>query len=466
MGRRSKRAVRCLRCRLHVESCVCAELPRIELSTRVALVMHHREATKPTATGPLALTCLANSARYLHGLQDAPLDLVHLHEDGARRVLVLFPTEGARALSRALRDEDERPITLVVPDGNWRQARRIPQRVRGLEHAEHVVLPPGPPSAWGVRWEPMAGGLATFEAIARAIGVLENADAQARLESAFARIVAVTVAARSQSSAALVSDSSEASDQTAASESEGADALEIIYRDSHLVAVNKPAGVPSHRGWSRDVRSALQRVRDQIGRAVYPVHRLDRATSGILLFALSSEVARDMQGILATSDKRYLVLCRGHDVKLTRVDHALAKDPGSERREAVTDFRWLGSFERYGLYEARPRSGRTHQIRRHLKHVSQPIIGDVRYGKGDHNRIFRERFGFRRLALHCYRIAFDHPRAAHPVHLHAPLDREFTRLLQTLGLSLPELQNEGRALVLPPAGAEGKIPNHLHDEVD
>jgi tRNA pseudouridine65 synthase len=142
-----------------------------------------------------------------------------------------------------------------------------------------------------------------------------------------------------------------------------------------------------------------------------------------------------MQGILAAGDKRYLALCRGHDPQLTRVDHPLAKEPGAERREAVTDFRWLGSFQRYGLYEARPHTGRTHQIRRHLKHVSQPIIGDVRYGKGDHNRLFREQFGFRRLALHCHHITFDHPRGAHPLRLHAPLDREFTCLLEAIGLS-------------------------------
>ncbi|HET8932081.1 MAG TPA: DTW domain-containing protein [Polyangiales bacterium] len=425
MGRRSKRAARCLQCRAHVESCVCAELPRIELDTRLALVMHYREATKPTATGPLALACLPNSAHYLHGLEQAPLDLTHLHENGARRVLVLFPTEGARPLSRALRDEDTRPITLVVPDGNWRQARRIPQRVHGLEGAEHVGLPPGPPSAWGVRWEPQEGGLATFEAIARALGVLESPEVQARLEAVFARSVAVTLAARGQRS----------EDSAPAAESGDADALEIVYRDAYLVAVNKPAGIPSHHGWSRDVRPALQRVRDQIGQPVYPVHRLDRATSGLLVFALSSEVARDMQGILAVSDKRYLALCRGHDMQLTRVDHPLAKEPGAERREAITDFRWLGSFERYGLYEARPRTGRTHQIRRHLKHVSQPIVGDVRYGKGDHNRVFRERFGFHRLALHCHRITFTHPRAAHQVELHAPLDHAFTQLLAAIELS-------------------------------
>lgn len=421
MGRRWKRAARCTRCRVHIESCQCAELPVLALETRIALIMHYREALKTTATGPLALACLTNSTQHMHGVAGAPLDLTGLDENGQRRVLVLFPVEGARALSRALRAEDPRPITLVVPDGNWRQARRIPQRVRGLAGVECVGLPAGPASAWGVRHEPMAGGLATFEAIARAIGALESAEAQVRLEAAFKHVVRVTLAARGQS-------------PLRAPAAEGGEPLEIVYRDAHLVAINKPAGVPSHRGWASDVRPALQRLRDQIGHAVHPVHRLDRATSGLLLFALSSEVARDMQALLAASDKRYLALCRGRNEALTRVDHPLAKAPGAERRAAVTDFRWLGSFERYGLYEARPHTGRTHQIRRHLKHVSQPIVGDVRYGKGEHNRLFRERFGFHRLALHCHHISFTHPRGGQPIALSAPLDREFTRLLESLGL--------------------------------
>jgi tRNA pseudouridine65 synthase len=395
--------------------------------------MHYRELVKTTATGPLALACLTNSARYLHGLAGAPLDLTHLHEAERRRVLVLFPSEGARQLSRALRDEDARPITLVVPDGNWRQARRIPQRVQGLANVECVGLPPGPRSAWGVRREPMDGGLATFEAIARAIGALESREAQARMEAAFAHIVRITLAARGQGNAVTVSTAPVVSHASAATGGE-AGALEVVYRDAHLVAINKPAGLASHRGWASDELPALQLVRDQIGQAVYPVHRLDRATSGLLVFALRPEIARDMQAVLAKSDKCYLALCRGHNEALTQVDHPLAKEPGGERRAAVTDFRWLGTFERYGLYEARPRTGRTHQIRRHLKHVSQPIVGDVRYGKGDHNRLFRERFGFHRLALHCHRIEFAHPRGGQPVELHAPLDRAFTRLLESIGL--------------------------------
>lgn len=214
-----------------------------------------------------------------------------------------------------------------------------------------------------------------------------------------------------------------------------AESVEILHRDEHVVAINKPSGMPVHRGWARDGVPALQSLRDQIGQYVFPIHRLDRATSGVLLFALSSEVARDVQRLLegGVVEKRYLALCRGHDADLTRVDHPLAKRKGGEKRPAVTDFALLGQFERYGLYEASPRTGRTHQIRRHLKHASHPIIGDVQYGKGEHNRIFRERFGFHRLALHCQRLSFEHPRGLGFTAIEAPLG-DFGRLLETLEL--------------------------------
>jgi len=207
----------------------------------------------------------------------------------------------------------------------------------------------------------------------------------------------------------------------------------------------------SHRGWARDIRPALQRVRDQLGQPVFPLHRLDRATSGLLLFALSSEVARDMQSVLAAAEtrKRYLALCRGCDPQLTRIDHPLARELGALKREAVTEFRLLGTFERYGLYEAMPLTGRTHQIRRHLKHASHPIIGDVRYGKGEHNRRFRERFAFHRLALHCHRLAFRHPRTGEQMLLEAPVDEAFTQLLTKIGLltaMVPDAHPAPRAL--------------------
>lgn len=409
---------------MHVGDCLCAHIVPQALSTRLALVMHHREVRKASATGPLALAALTNSTLYVHGLRDAPLDLNPLHEEG-RRVLLLFPREGARVLDRSLVDEDPRPITLVVPDGNWRQASRAGKRIPGLERAEAVTLPSGPPTRWGVRRETHALGLATFEAIARAIGVLESPSVQTELEALFDRMVATTLATRG-----------EPAEEPESAPQEAAAPLTILYADEHLVAIHKPAGLLVHRGWGNDEQPAVQRLRDQLGRFVYPIHRLDRATSGVLLFALSSEVARDMQALFRerSIDKTYVALCRGTQ-ELGVVDHPLAKEKGEEKRSAQSAFRLLGAAGRYGLYEAKPTTGRVHQLRRHLKHVSHPIIGDTRYGKGEHNRLFREEHGFHRLALHCGQLSFVHPRTGVPTTISAPLLGDFAALLETLGLA-------------------------------
>ena len=404
--------------------CLCVEIPRLELATRVVLVMHHREVPRTTATGPLALRALANGELHVHGARDAALDLTSLHGQG-RRVMLLFPGDGALPLTPELLAADRRPVTLVVPDGNWRQASRAAKRIPGLAQAESVALVEGAPSRYRLRRELREGGLATFEAIARALGILESADVQARLEELFSLMVERTLDTRGRPSTAGVTSAPPSSET-----------LELLYRDADLVAVNKPAGMLVHKGWARDGRPALQILRDQLGRHVYPVHRLDRGTSGVLLFALSGEVARLVQQQLDAHavEKRYLALCRGSDPGLVHVDHPLAKTEGGERRPAVTDFRLLGQFERYGLFEARPRTGRLHQIRRHLKHASHPIIGDARYGKGEHNRLFRERFGFHRLALHASDLSLRQPRTGEPLHLRAPLPPEMQRLFSALGL--------------------------------
>ena len=180
---------------MHRERCLCAEMPRFELETCLCLIMHCRETTKTTATGPLALATLSNSYVHLVGVPGAPLDLRHLHRQG-RRVCVLFPSEGARPLDVDFVREDERPITLVVPDGNWRQASRIPRRVPGLDEAERVTLPAGPPTRWGLRRETKEGGLATYEAIARAMGILESRQVEERMLGFFDRMVASTFASR------------------------------------------------------------------------------------------------------------------------------------------------------------------------------------------------------------------------------------------------------------------------------
>jgi DTW domain-containing protein len=191
MGRRSKNALRCTRCRMHAASCVCEHIVPLQLQTRVVLIMHYKELPKTTATGPLALAALDNSELHVHGKQDEPVELDHLH-DPQRRLLVLFPQEGARPLSEALRQEDPRPVTLVVPDGSWRQASRIPKRIGALARAQVVTLPPGPTTRWGLRKENHPSGLATFEAIARALGYLESNAVRLELEGLFERMVTAT----------------------------------------------------------------------------------------------------------------------------------------------------------------------------------------------------------------------------------------------------------------------------------
>ncbi len=188
--------------------------------------------------------------------------------------------------------------------------------------------------------------------------------------------------------------------------------MPILYQDEHLVAVCKPSGLAVHRGWARDPTYALNEVRDRLGQWVYPVHRLDRATSGVLAFALDRETARLLQEQFQDGrvEKRYLALVRGIPPEEGVIDHPVKRTlRGKERQPAVTEYRRIGTFERYSLMEARPRTGRLHQVRRHFKHLSHPLIGDVRYGKGEHNRLFRKRFGLHRLALHALEMRLEHP---------------------------------------------------------
>lgn len=195
MGSRSKRSERCPRCRMHVPLCICKSIPRYALDTRLVLVMHHREQIKTTATGPLALEALPNSELRIHGHQDRPLDFSDLNVPD-RRTLLLYPGDDVPVLSRSFLEQDRRPVTLVVPDGNWRQASRMGRRLPGLEHAEMVRLPDGPETRWGIRREAHPQGLATFEAIARAIGIIESPDVQAGMEDLFRLMVQTTLHSR------------------------------------------------------------------------------------------------------------------------------------------------------------------------------------------------------------------------------------------------------------------------------
>lgn len=234
--------------------------------------------------------------------------------------------------------------------------------------------------------------------------------------------------------------------------------LSVLYQDEFLVAVCKPSGLLVHRSPidRHETRFALQIVRNQTGRRVYPVHRLDKPTSGILLFAFSSEIARSIVDSFAAESvyKRYLAVVRGYAPDHGVIDYPLVEEQdrcdypasveGKDAQSAVTEFNCLARIElqtavgrypssRYSLVSASPRTGRRHQLRRHFKHIFHPIIGDTQHGEGRHNRFFREEFGIHRLLLHAAEMLFPHPVTNTLVELVAPLDAELTSLMEKLG---------------------------------
>ena len=180
---------------MHRELCLCAEMEPLRLDTRVVLLMHRREFAKTTNTGRLALLSLANSELRLRGYPGEQVggeDLVQ----GQGQPLLLFPDENARELDTEWVAELRRPVTLIVPDGTWRQASKVLTRVPGLESVPRIRLSEGPPTVYRLRREIREGGLATFEAIARALGVLEGPEVQSRLEALFHLMVERTLRTR------------------------------------------------------------------------------------------------------------------------------------------------------------------------------------------------------------------------------------------------------------------------------
>ena len=236
--------------------------------------------------------------------------------------------------------------------------------------------------------------------------------------------------------------------------------LRILYRDDSLIAIDKPSGLLVHRSDidRRETRFAVQLLRDQIGRRVYPAHRLDRGTSGVLLFAYDGETASRLGAQFESRavDKTYLAVVRGHPPESGVIDHPLSRRPDDYEylpataplapQPALTRFRRLAVTElpyavdryptsRYALVELSPETGRRHQLRRHLKHLAHPIVGDSTYGKGRHNRLFQELFACQRMLLACTALRFAHPASGAPLHLEAAPDAALARVLAALGWS-------------------------------
>ena len=223
--------------------------------------------------------------------------------------------------------------------------------------------------------------------------------------------------------------------------------LPILYRDEHLVAVHKPCGLFVHpTGLEARAPNCRDILRDLLAEPPFTVHRLDRATSGVLLFALSQEAARRLGRLFADRevDKRYLAVVRGHPPLQGRIEQALRERDSGSMQEAVTEYRRLrtavleaavGPYPQawYALVEAVPLTGRRHQIRRHLAHLSHPVVGDTSYGDSAHNLYFREELGIRRLLLLAAELSFVHPFTGEPLTIRAPLPEEVRGLFARLG---------------------------------
>lgn len=237
--------------------------------------------------------------------------------------------------------------------------------------------------------------------------------------------------------------------------------LTILYQDEYLVAVDKPAGLFVHRSYldKNEIYFALQLVRDMVGQYVYPVHRLDRPTSGVLLFALSEQVAILMGQAFTdkTIHKVYYALTRGHLENAGIIDYPLKEkldkigdkfvDKNKAAQSALTHFTTLnhasiaiplGKYDsvRYSLVCLRPETGRRHQIRRHLAHLRHPIIGDINYGDNKQNPFFYQHFGFKRLMLIAKSLSFYHPITHQQVTINAPFDEQWLSVFRKLSWPL------------------------------
>jgi tRNA pseudouridine65 synthase len=224
--------------------------------------------------------------------------------------------------------------------------------------------------------------------------------------------------------------------------------LEIIYEDDVLIAINKPHGLFVHRTKldKEATEFAIQLLRDMIGQRVYPAHRLDRKTAGVLLFTKDQASQSLMNAMFRNKEvhKTYLAIVRGYTDDAGTIDYPLISEKGTEQ-DAITHFKTLSRGEipvssgkfptsRYSLVEVNPETGRMHQIRRHMSHIFHPIIADRPHGCNKQNRFFLQQFEMDTMMLHASEVRFIHPLSGKALHIQANIHDEFTRMLQTLNL--------------------------------
>lgn len=229
--------------------------------------------------------------------------------------------------------------------------------------------------------------------------------------------------------------------------------LDILFQDEHLVAINKPHDLLVHRtGIASDAKEfAIQLLRDQLGLKVNPVHRIDRKTGGVLLFALNKQVEISMQQQFMNNhvQKQYLAIVRGYTQDKEEIDYPLRKENGT-LQDAFTAYCTLKRTEidvpfgghatsRYSLVEVTPATGRMHQIRKHLSHIFHPIIGDRTHGCNKQNKLFKEQWEMTTMLLHASRLSFTHPVTLEPAVIEAPLQHKFLRVMKLMNWLEPDL---------------------------
>lgn len=226
--------------------------------------------------------------------------------------------------------------------------------------------------------------------------------------------------------------------------------LEILFQDEYIVAINKPRDLLVHKSFiASDIQEyAIQILRDQIGQYVYPVHRLDRKTSGVLLFALDKEILKQLNDDFATRkvEKKYIAIVRGFTSEEETIDYALTNDSG-QTQEAKTYYKTLQQVEvdipsgkhttsRYSLVEAYPETGRQHQLRKHFKHVFHPILGSRPHGCNKQNKLWLDKFELTAMLLHALELQFEHPITKQTIHLRATIDEQYTAYNKILQFDL------------------------------
>jgi tRNA pseudouridine65 synthase len=225
--------------------------------------------------------------------------------------------------------------------------------------------------------------------------------------------------------------------------------VDVLYRENELLGINKPAGVPVHGSQILEDQpeTLLSMVRSHEGKIVHAAHRLDRPVSGVMLFTRSKQMLAQLGQEFENRrvKKCYLAVVRGWPEPEGMISHPLLP-PRDERktnsvaRESVTRYERIAQVEipdpvdpyptsRYSLLALYPETGRRHQLRRHMKHISHHLIGDTTYGRGEHNRLFREKLVCHRLLLHAWSLEFCHPATSEQIRIHAPLDKEFNAVI-------------------------------------